>query len=55
MLSTRPSFGNTSFVVVLYLEDFLQMSKSLEKGSSTLAGLLLGIKGLPAEQEIYVS
>lgn len=53
--STRPRFGNTSFVVVLYLEVFLRMSKSLEKGSSTLTGLLPGVKGLQAEQEIYVS
>lgn len=53
--STRPRFGDTSFVVVLYLEDFLRMSKSLEKGSSTPTGLLSGVKGLPAEQEIYMS
>lgn len=31
------------------------MSKSLEKGSSTLTGLLPGVKGLQAEQEICVS
>lgn len=31
------------------------MSKSLEKGSSTPTGLLSGVKGLPAEQEIYMS